>query len=665
MKRTLLYLLLSCASLAFISCTRPAEVSLMSPDKTLEMRIVQGSPLTVSVYKSGEQLLAPSPIGMTLDDGTVYEGTGKAGRVSLTDRTVEAPIYKKSLIHERFRERTISFGTFDLVCRAYDNGAAWRFVSRSGKPFKVVSEKMEYNFPEDWTAWIPYNNASKRDSYLAQLDCSFENTYVHVPLSKWDPKRLAFFPLVVDAPGDRKICISEADLLHYPNMCLSRPEGAGGIQGFLAPYPAETVLADHGINKKSAQRVVRHSDYIAECAPGEKFPWRIVEVEDSDAGLLDSDLVYLLSTPSDGDFSWVVPGKSAWDWWAGYHLPGAGFEGGINTQSYCYDIDVAEKLGLEYILIDAGWYDRGSGDLFQVVPELDLQAVVDYGRSKGVGVILWAGSYPFEKDMEKVCSHYSKMGIRGFKVDYFDRGDQYAVDLVRRIAQMCAQYRLVVDYHGVPKPAGLHRTWPNVLNFEAVFGMEQLKWNKGCDMVTYDVTFPFARLVAGPADYTQGAMINATREQYKPVYEAPMSQGTRCRQVAEYVVFHSPLVMLCDAPSNYMTNLETARFIASIPTVWDETVPLDSKMGELVSIARRKGDEWFVGAICGWEGRELDLDLSFLGEGEYEAEIMRDGSDAGENASSYVHETRKIGADRSFRVRLAPGGGAALRIRKI
>lgn len=663
--KKLISILLLCASLALISCSGPSEVSVFSPDKTLELRITQGSPLTVSVYKGGELLLAPSPIRMTLDDGTAYEGKGKAGRVSLTDRTVDSPIYKKAQICDRFRERTISFGAFDLVCRAYDNGAAWRFVSRSKQPFKVVSETMEYRFPDDWTAWIPYNNASDRSSYLAQLACSFENTYSHVPLSEWNPKRLAFTPLVVDAPGGRKICLAEADLLHYPNMCLSRPEGAEGIQGFFAPYPAETALDDHGINKKSAQKVVSHSDYLAECGPGEQFPWRIFEVEDSDAGLLDSDLVYLLSAPAEGDFSWVVPGKSAWDWWAGYHLPGAGFEGGIDTRSYCYDIDVAAQLGLQYILIDAGWYERGSGDLFQVVPDLDLKAVVDYGRSKGIGVILWAGSYPFEKDMEKVCSHYSEMGIRGFKVDYFDRGDQYAVDLTRRIAEMCARYHLVVDYHGVPKPAGLCRTWPNVLNYEAVFGMEQLKWNKGCDMVTYDVTFPFARLVAGPADYTQGAMINATREQFQAVYEAPMSQGTRCRQVAEYVVFHSPLVMLCDAPSNYMANIETARFIAAIPTVWDETLPLESRMGELVSIARRKGDEWFVGAICDWKGRELDLDLSFLGDGEFEAEIMQDGPDAGENAASYVHETQRIGAERSFHARLAPGGGIALHIRKI
>ena len=237
----------------------------------------------------------------------------------------------------------------------------------------------------------------------------------------------------------------------------------------------------------------------------------------------------------------------------------------------------------EYVILDEGWAVKYANDLNQVVPEIDLEELVAYGRERGVGIILWAGYWPFAKDMENVCRHFSEMGIKGFKVDFMNRDDQPMVDWYRRAAEMCAKYHLLMNFHGAYKPTGLQRTYPNVVNFEGVHGLEQMKWSDpSVDQVTYDVTIPFIRMLAGPMDYTQGAMRNATKKNYKPIRTEPMSQGTRCRQLAEYVVFESPLNMMCDSPTNYMAEQECTDFIAAIPTVWDETVALDGKVAEYV-----------------------------------------------------------------------------------
>jgi alpha-glucosidase len=300
----------------------------------------------------------------------------------------------------------------------------------------------------------------------------------------------------------------------------------------------------------------------------------------------------------------------------------------------------------------------------QVVPEIDLQGLIDYAEGKGVGIILWAGYWAFDRDMENVCRHYADMGVKGFKVDFMDRDDQPMVDFHRRAAETGAKYGLLMDFHGSYKPTGLQRTYPNVINFEGVNGLEQMKWGPVLDQVTYDVTLPFVRQVAGPMDYTQGAMRNATKNNFRSVYSEPMSQGTRCRQLAEYVVFESPLNMLCDSPSNYMDEEECAEFIAAIPTVWDETVALDSEIAKYVSIARRTDGEWYVGAMTDWSARTLTLDLSFLGNGEFTAEIYRDGANADRNASDYRKEVIAIPACRQLTVEMAPGGGFVARIIK-
>jgi alpha-glucosidase len=264
--------------------------------------------------------------------------------------------------------------------------------------------------------------------------------------------------------------------------------------------------------------------------------------------------------------------------------------------------------------------------------------------------------------MEAVCKHYSEMGIKGFKVDFMDRDDQQMVDFYLRTAALAAKYHLLIDFHGAYKPTGLQRTYPNVLNCEAVFGLEQMKWATNVDQVTYELTIPFIRMVAGPMDYTQGAMRNATKQNYRAVNSEPMSQGTRCRQLAQYVIFESPLNMMCDAPSAYLREQECTAFIAAVPTVWDETKVVDGEVGKYISVARRKGATWYVGGMGDWNARSVEVNLSFLGEGSFSAEIFRDGINADRAARDYVKETVAIPANRKITVRMALGGGYAMKI---
>ena len=511
-------------------------------------------------------------------------------------------------------------------------------------------------YTQEWNCWVPYVN-SRRKTDVGRFWSSFENTYNYLPVSKWDSKELVFLPFMADGPNGKKIVITEADLMNYPGMLLCNTDGDSKIENIFAPVPKTVKQGGHN----ELQMVVQeYEDYIAEFDSGCSFPWRVITISENDAQMTDNDMVWKLATPADPakDWSWVKPGKVAWDWWNAWNIRGVDFVSGINNDTYKYYIDFASANGIEYVILDEGWSVNGAADLFQVVPEIDLEMLVAYAAERNVGLILWAGYWAFDRDMEKVCEHYSKMGIKGFKIDFMDRDDQYMVDFHRRAAETAAKYHMMVDFHGTYKPTGLHRTYPNVVNYEGVHGLEQMKWSPASvDQVTYDVTVPYIRMMAGPMDYTQGAMRNATRSNYHPVNDEPMSQGTRCRQLAEYVIFDSPLNMLCDSPSNYIKEPECTEFIAAIPTVWDETRGLDGKVGKYIAMARRSGDTWYVGALTDWSARTLKIDLSFLPEGQYSVEIYRDGANAHRSGQDYRKETFDIQADRVLVAEMAPGGG--------
>ncbi len=659
--RILFCVVFSIFSLPLMVVAAPKTYTLSSPDGRIKAEINAGDKVSYSVKFDGKVVLAPSEIAMVLDNGVVF-GEGKVKKTyswKNAEKAIPTVAYKKATVDDVFNCLAISFKDCAIEFRAYDNAVAYRFVSTAKKgSFNVESEKAEFNFPEDWTAWVPYVRDGQ-DSFEKQFKNSFENYYEHIKLSAWNPTRLAFLPLVVDAFDGVKVLITETDLRDYPGLYLN---GKGGtvLKGVNAPYPKDIELGGHNM----LQGIVKsRENYIAKAEAGRSFPWRIVGIFEDEKDLTNCDLVWQMAKPADKnvDWSWVRPGKVAWDWWNDWNLTGVDFKSGVNNETYKYYIDFASKHGIEYVILDEGWAVNKKTDLFQIVPEINLEELVSYAKSKNVDLILWAGYKAVDKDIEGVFKHYSAMGIKGFKVDFMDRDDQMVMQFYEKVAATAAKYHMLVDFHGAFKPSGLERTYPNIINYEGVAGLEQMKWGaREYDQVTYDVIIPFVRMAAGRMDYTQGAMVNCTRGMAYPNNSSPMSQGTRCRQLAEYAIFEAPLTMLCDSPSNYMAEPECTDFIAAFPTSWDETVPVCGEIGEYVAIARRKGNDWYVGALTNWDARDLVLDLGFIGSGKMT--VFQDGVNAHRAARDYKKTTTELPIDGKVQIHMAPGGGWVAKI---
>lgn len=638
---------------------------LKSPDGRLNVKVEAGEGLGYSLEHDGDLLMSGSHIGMYTTTGEVFGGIQPVQKVTRrsVNEIIPTIIYKKAQVEDVYNELTLKFKHFSVIFRAYDDGMAYRFVSHLKGQYEIEHEMADFGFPQDWNMWVAYVT-QHTETLEAQYFNSFENTYTFAPLSQWNKDRIAFLPLMVDGPNGKKIVIAESDLTDYPGMYLYNGHSETALQGRFAPYPKEVKQGGHN----NLQMLVQsREEYIAKCDGPQEFPWRIVSVSENDIQMANNDMVYRLADPADStiDWSWVKPGKVAWDWWNDWNIDGVDFVSGVNNNTYKYYIDFASANGIEYVILDEGWSVNGAADLFQVVPEIDLKMLTEYASERNVGLILWAGYWAFDRDMDKVCKHYSDMGIKGFKVDFMDRDDQYMAVFHHRAAATASKYKLIIDFHGTYKPVGLSRAYPNVVNYEGVHGLEQMKWcPASVDQVTYDVTVPYIRMMAGSIDYTQGAMRNASMYNYRPVNNEPMSQGTRCRQLAQYVIFDSPLNMLCDSPSSYMREKECLDFIAGVPTVWDETRGISGEVGKYIALARRSGNDWYVGAMTDWSSRELVLDLTFLPEGEYDVEIYRDGANAYRIARDYRKEVKQLPSDRKLTINMAPGGGCALKIHK-
>ena len=645
--------------LTFTLSAKPNSYTLASPDGRLVAHIwTDDVVVRYYVYLGDIQLLRPSLIdiehsqgGKTFDALTVRKVTRRT-----IDETVASPFTRQATMRNHCNELTLQMREgLSLVFRAYNEGIAYRFVWE-GKPGRVNKEKVDYSFYGDWNITAPYVSQFDSLRHEVQYSTSFENQYTTLPLSQLDQSRLCFLPLMVHCDNGVKVCITESALLDYPGLYL---HGTGGrpLVGEHAPLPRRVEQGGHN----NLQLLVRErEDYIAEMDRSKVFPWRIMMVG-TDTEIAMNNMSYLLAEPSRvDDISWIKPGKVAWEWWNCFNISGVDFPTGVNNDTYKYYIDFASKYGIEYVILDEGWAVNGEADLFKVVPEIDLPMLVEYGRKRGVGIILWAGYYAFERDMKRVCEHYSQMGVKGFKIDFMDRDDQLVVDFYRRAAEMCAKYKLLVDFHGAFKPAGFTRTYPNVLNFEGVFGLEQMKWAPTTvDQMKYDTEIPFIRQAAGPMDYTQGAMLNGGKWNYHPCWMEPMSQGTRCHQLALYIVLESPLNMLCDSPTHYDREPEYTRFVAGIPTVWDETRVLQGQVGEYIVTARRKGNTWYIGGITNWTERDIEIDLSPFGSAP--STLFSDGVNAHRRGSDYILSTLDPHLS-SLKIHLAPGGGFVLRI---
>lgn len=662
--RLFLCLLASCAAV-FPSAARTYE--LLSPDKSITANIdIDALSLDISAAYKGSLVINPSPISLTLGDGKVI-GPAKSPKVvsrKSVDTMVSSPFYRASEIRDNYNQLTLNVAKgWDVVFRVYNDGIAYRFVTSDKKPFVIVNETARFRFPGEATVITPYNNSSGKTPDT-QWRTSFENTYTTVAMSEMDRNRLSFLPLIVTVPSGARVLMSESALENYPGMfLLADTDEPYTLNARFAPVPKKRVQGGHN---NLQMLTTEREDFIARVDGKRAFPWRMAVIADNDVAIASSDMTYLLGEPSRlEDVSWIKPGKVAWDWWNDWNIIGVPFKSGINNDTYKAYIDFASRNGIEYVILDEGWAVNKKADLMQVVPEINLPELVAYADSKNVGLILWAGYHAFDRDMEAVCKHYADMGIKGFKVDFMDHDDQIITDFNYRAAETAARHHLILDLHGTSKPAGLNRTWPNVLNFEGVYGLEQMKWDDATEMPVNDASIPFLRQVSGPLDYTQGAMNNSTKSSYHAVYDDPMSQGTRAHQLALYMVFDAPLTMLCDTPSNYEREQESTDFITAIPTVWDETRVIDGKIGEYIITARRKGNEWWIGGITDWTPRDVTVDVSFIpGIKNARIDAMVDGPNAHRNGRDVTHlRTSSASFDSPVqRIHMAPGGGFAVRI---
>ena len=631
-----------------------------SPGGNLSLNIEAGAKLQWSVQSDGQQIVSPSSISLKLEGGEVLGENAKilSSKTEKLDNVITAINYIKSSIQDQCNQLTINFkGDYGIIFRVYNDGLAYRFFTKKKGELLVKNEEANFNFTADHRVFVPYM-WDYRDGKI--FNSSFEALYKEIKISKFASDSLAFLPVLIDVGNNKKVVILEADLEEYPGMYLNINQTHMGFMGVYAPYPLEAKLGGYGgINYIPVKR----AGYIAKVNGTRNFPWRIVVISNQDKELLNNDMVQRLASPSRiADISWIQPGQVSWDWWNDLNISHVDFKAGMNTPTYKYYIDFASANKIKYIIIDGGWSE--SLDLTKVKPDLNLQEIIDYGKLKGVDVILWASWYAVTQQIDKVFPLYSKMGVKGFKIDFVDRDDQKAVASLYEIAKKAADYHLLVDYHGVFKPTGLQKTYPNVIGFEGVKGLENYKWAIE-DQPRYVVSIPYLRMMAGPMDYTPGAMRNSNKANFRPINSNPMSQGTRCQQLAMYVVFEAPLQMLSDNPTIYMREQECTDFITSVPTTFDATVALDGKVGEYVALARRKGDTWFVGSMSNWSVRDLTLDFSFLGDGDYQAVVFKDGINADRDATDYKKEIIKISKDSKLNIHLAPGGGWAARIEKL
>jgi alpha-glucosidase len=645
-----LVLLVASATVSTGNAAAQSSFDLRSPDNRIEIRIRTASRIRYDLLFKGRALLENSTLSLDVE----HKKLGVDAKVidakqNSYDQTVEPVIRQKfARIRDHYNELRLTMeGGYAVVFRAYNEGAAYRLeTSFPEKQVKIYAEEASFNFPGNFVVYYP-----QEDSLFSHN----ERKYLPQRLSEIAPQFIASLPAVVDVGDGAKLAIAESDLDDYSGLFL-RGTGGNGLAATFPPYPLEEQL-----ERDRDFRVVKSADYIALTSGTRSFPWRVMGVAEKDGDLLTNQIVYLLEKPSQlQDTSWIKPGKVAWDWWNANNIYGVDFKAGINTQTYKYYIDFAAKYRIPYVILDEGWYKLGN--VLEVVPEINMEELTAYAKEKDVGIILWVVWKTLDDQLIPALDQYAKWGIKGIKVDFMQRNDQLLVNYYYKVSRETAKRKMLVDFHGAQKPASMTRTWPNLISTEGVRGMEWSKWSADSEP-EHNVTLPFTRMFLGPMDYTPGAMRNATKATFAPISAQPMALGTRCHQLAMYVVYESPLQMLADSPSNYLREPEIMDFLAPVPTEWDETRVLDARIADYVAVARRNGSDWYVGAMTDWTPRSLEIDLSFLPEGSFTMEAYQDGINADRYASDYKKTTMRVDRTTKLTLQLASGGGWAARIR--
>jgi len=640
-------------SLLFVTVLENAAAQssydLRSPDGRIEIRIRTAGAIRYDVVLKGRAILENSTLSMDLEHKKLgIQPTVIDAKPQSHDQVVEPVVRQKfAKIRDHYNELRLNMeGGYAVVFRAYNEGAAYRFeTSMPQEKVKVYGEESAFNFPANYVVYYP-----QEDSFFSHN----ERKYLPQRLSEIAPEFLASLPALVDVGEGAKVAIAESDLDDYPGLWL-HGTGGNGLAATFPPYPLKESLS-----RDRDYRVVESADYIAVTVGTRAFPWRVIGIAEHDGDLLTNQIVYLLEKPSQvQDTSWIKPGKVAWDWWNANNVYGVDFKAGVNTETYKYYIDFAAKYNIPYIILDEGWYKLGN--LLEVVPEINMDELAAYAKQKNVGIILWVVWKTLDDQLMPALDEFEKWGVKGIKVDFMQRSDQILIDYYHRISGECAKRKMLVDFHGDQKPATMTRTWPNLISTEGVRGMEWSKWGEESEP-KHNVTLPFTRMFLGPMDYTPGAMRNATKATFAPIFSQPMALGTRCHQLAMYVVFESPLQMLSDSPSNYLREPEIMNFLGPVPSEWDETKVLEARIADYVVVARRNGRDWYVGAMTDWTPRTLEIDLSFLPEGSFTMEAYQDGVNADRNASDYKKTTTRVSRTTKLKLSLAGGGGWAARI---
>ena len=613
--------------------------------------------LTISISHLGKPVVKVTAGLLQKDGSAVKSVSSQQNRPSVITENIDAPFYRQKEFGVSYQLLDLKLRNgFGFQIRAYDEGVAYRFYTNNKKETIIADETAEFSFPIDSKAWLAYSTNDEKPFAMA-----FQNFYDETKLSEAQDK-YAFLPATIES-GNVKVTILESDLRSYPGMFLKRQQNSVGLSAAFAKYPKKM-----GYYKwRGMSYVAETEDYIAKSTGARTYPWRVMAITENDTEMPVNNLVYALATPNQiGHTDWIKPGKVAWDWWNDWNLKGVDFKAGINTRTYQYYIDFAAKNHIPYVVLDEGWYDSSKGDIMNPIADIDLQGLIDYGQQRGVSIVLWTVFNVLDEHLVEACEKYQAMGVKGFKIDFMDRNDQNAVEMAERLAKTCAQYQLFVDYHGYFTPTGMNRTYPNILNYEGVFGMEEARWaKKDTDMPKYDVTFPFIRMMAGSVDFTPGAMRNGTKENWVECYQNPVSMGTRCHQLACYVVQDSPFTMLCDTPTNYEREQESVDIITAIPDIFDETRIIQGKLGKYIITARRNGSDWYIGGQTNWDEQEVDLSLDFLRPGEtYQATIVTDGINANHHAEDYRIERQALSASTRLQLKMASGGGFVMILKK-
>jgi alpha-glucosidase len=646
MKLKILFIALFIATTGYLSAE---DFRLASPDNKIVMTVSTFPELKWSASFEGKEVISSVKAGMILTNGKVL-GENETIKKSIQGKVNQIldPVVanKRSLIRDECNTLTLSFRSgFAMQFRAYNDGVAYRFETSFRDEITIKDEITTLQFPPDSYAWYPLEES---------LMSHNERNYIYSSLDTISEKHLASLPALFIANGIN-VLLTESDIDDYPGLWI-KGNGKGKLSGVHAKYPeTEKLEGDRNLFVSTTK------DYIARTKGTRSFPWRAFVITQKDGQLVESDMVFKLAAPQKiTDTKWINPGQVAWDWWNASNIFGVDFRAGINDETYKYYIDFASKNGIEYIILDEGWYRIG-GSVLESIPEIDVPGLCTYAAGKNVGVILWVVWKTFADEIDKAVELYEKWGVKGVKVDFMQRDDQKMVNFYREATQKAAEHHLLIDFHGAFKPDGLGRTYPNAITREGVKGMENSKWSKDITP-EHDVILPFTRMVAGPMDYTPGAMINMDKTNFAPQFTRPSSQGTRVHQMALYVVFESPLQMLSDSPSNYMKEQESTDFIVKVPVVWDDTKVLDAKVGDYILIARRSGRDWFIGGLTDWNERELELDLSFLPAGEYSMDIFQDGMNADRHAQDYKHLVTNVKSGDKMQIHLASGGGWVAKI---